>query len=116
GGVGGDVGDVGALADLAGAVQQHLGDLLRGRVGALLQRHRRGARGDAAQPLADQRLGQHGGGGGAVAGGVVGLGGDLLDQLGAEVLVGVLQLHLAGHGDAVVGDGRSAELLVDDDV
>src|SRR5690606_35775881 len=116
GGVGGHVGDVGALPDLAGLGQQSLGDGARGGVDAPLQQDGRGARGDAAQALADQGLGEHGGGGGAVAGGVVGLGGDLLDELGAQVLVGVLQLHLTRDGDAVVGDGRGAELLVDDHV
>jgi hypothetical protein len=63
-----------------------------------------------------QGLGQDGGGGGAVAGDVVGLGGDVLGQLRAEVLVRVLELDLTGDGHAVVGDGRGAELLVEDDV
>ena len=75
-----------------------------------------GAGGHVAQALVDEGLGQHGGGGGAVAGDVVGLGGDLLDQLGAHVLEGVLELDLAGDGHAVVGDGGRAELLVEDDV
>ena len=75
-----------------------------------------GAGGDVAQALVDHRLGEHGRGGGAVTGDVVGLGGDLLGQLGAEVLVRVLQLDLTGDGDAVVGDRRRAPLLVDDDV
>ena len=56
--------------------------------------------------------GQQGGGGGAVAGHVVGLGGDLLDQLRAHVLKGIVQLNLLGDGHAVVGDEGSAELLV----
>ncbi len=68
------------------------------------------------QALADERLGQHGGGGRTVTRDVVGLGRHLLHQLGAEVLVRVVELDLAGDGDAVVGDGGSAELLVDDDV
>jgi hypothetical protein len=45
-------------------------------------------------------------GGGAVARDVGGLGGDLLDHLGAHVLVGVVELDLLGDGDAVLGDGR----------
>ena len=81
-----------------------------------LRSDRGGAGSDVAQALADHRLGQHGGGGGAVTGDVVGLGRDLLGQLGAEVLVRVLQLDLAGDGHAVVGDGGGAPLLVDDDV
>ena len=63
-------------------------------------------------PSLDDGLGQHGGGGGAVTGDVVGLGGDLLDQLGAHVLEGVVELDLLGDGHAVVGDRRGAELLV----
>src|SRR5215203_1843702 len=47
---------------------------------------------------------------------VVGLGGDLLGELRAEVLVGVLELHLTGDRDAVVGDRGGTPLLVDDDV
>ena len=41
---------------------------------------------------------------------------DLLHHLGAHVLVGVLELDLLGDGDAVLGDGRAAEGLLDDDV
>ena len=64
----------------------------------------------------DQGLGEDGGGGGAVTGHVVGLGRDLLGQLGTEVLVVVLELDLLGDGHAVVGDGGGAPLLVEDDV
>ena len=59
----------------------------------------------------DDGLGQQGGGGGAVSGHIVGLGGDLLHQLSAHVLKGVLQLDLLGDGHAVVGDEGGAELL-----
>src|SRR5690606_25855347 len=45
-------------------------------------------------------------------GDVVGLCRHFLDQLGAEVLVRVVELDLLGHGHAIVGDGRRAELLV----
>jgi hypothetical protein len=47
---------------------------------------------------------------------VVGLLGDLLDQLGADLLVGVLQLDLLGDRDTVVGDRGGAPLLLQDDV
>src|ERR1035437_235926 len=62
------------------------------------------------------RLSQHGRGGRTVTGHVVGLGGDLLGELRAEVLVGVLELHLTGDRHAVVGDGRGAPLLVNNNV
>src|SRR6185369_17099549 len=55
-------------------------------------------------------------GGGPVARHVIGLGGDLLDQLGAEVFVRVGEVDLLGDRHTVVGDGGGAELLVQDDV
>ena len=83
---------------------------------ALLQAHRVGAGGHVAQALVDHRPRQHGGRGGAVTGDVVGLLGDFLDQLGADLLVGVLELDLLGDGHAVVGDGGRAPLLLQHDV
>ena len=57
-------------------------------------------------------LGQQGGGGGAVAGHIVGLGRNLADKLSAHVFKGIVQLNFLGDGYAVVGDQGSAELLV----
>ena len=87
-----------------------------GGLDALLQAHRVGAGGHVAQALVHHRPGQHGGGGGAVTGDVVGLLGDFLDQLGADLLVRVLEVDLLGDGDAVVGDGGRAPLLLQHDV
>src|SRR5579884_680207 len=111
-----DLGDGLLGLDRLGGGQQVVGDRLDRRVDAALERDRLRAGRDVAQALTHQRLGQHGRGGGAVARDVVGLGRDLLGELGAEVLVRVLELDLAGDGHAVVGDRRRAELLVDDDV
>ena len=61
-------------------------------------------------------LGQHGRGGGAVARDVVGGGGHLAYELGALVCERILDLDLTSDGNAVVGDRRGAELLVDHDV
>ena len=61
-------------------------------------------------------LGEHGRRGGSVTGDVGCLGGDFLDELGAHVLVGIVELDLLGHRDTVLGDGRGTELLVEDDV
>ena len=60
--------------------------------------------------------GEHGRGGGAVAGYVGGLGSDFLDHLRAHVLEFVFELDFLGDGDAVLGDGRRAEALVEHDV
>jgi hypothetical protein len=89
---------------------------LDGLVDAALDVHRVHARGDRLETLADHRLGQHGRCGGAVTRDVGGLGGDLLDHLGAHVFELVLELDRLGHGDAVLGDGRGAPGLLDDHV
>ena len=102
--------------DLLGRLEQRLGDLLDGLLDAALQGERVGTRRDVAQALANERLGQHGGGGGAVARDVVGLLGDFLDQLSADLLVRVLQLDLLGDGHPIVGDRGGAPLLLEDDV
>ena len=83
---------------------------------APLERHRVGPGGHVAQALVDHGPGQHGGGGGAVTGDVVGLLGDFLDQLGADLLPRVLEVDLLGDGDPVVGDGGGAPLLLEHDV
>ena len=112
----GDLGDLGLVVDLLGLRLDGLDGGGDGLLDAPLEADGAGAGGDVAQALADQRLGQHGGGGGAVTGDVVGLGGDLLDQLRAHVLEGVVELDLPGDGHAVVGDRGGAELLVEHDV
>ncbi len=93
-----------------------LDDGRNGLVDAALERHRVRAGGDVLEAFAEDGLREHGGGGGAVAGEVGGLGGDFLDHLRAHVLERIGELDFLGDGDAVLGDGRGAELLVDDDV
>src|SRR5439155_10689879 len=66
--------------------------------------------------FAEDGLRQNGRGGGAVAGDVGGLRSNLAHHLRAHVLERILQLDLFGHSDAVFGDGRSAELFLQDDV
>ena len=109
-----------AICDLSSTSLRQRGEAgdggLDGGLDAPLQGHRVGAGGHVAEALVDHGPGEDGGGGGAVAGDVVGLLGDLLDQLGADLLVGVLELDLLGDGDAVLGDGGGAPLLLEDDV
>ena len=83
---------------------------------ALLQDHRVRAGRHVAQALAHHRPREHGRGRGAVTGDVVGLLGDFLDQLGADLLVRVLEVDLLGDRDAVVRDRGCAPLLLEDDV
>src|SRR5690606_17454632 len=104
-----DLGD--GLAGGAGLGQlvQFVDGSDHGLVDAALQVHGADAGGHVLQAFFDDGLGQHGGGGGAVTGVVGGLGGDFLDQLGADVLELVLQFDFLGDGDAVLGDGGGAE-------
>ena len=87
--------------DRAGVLLQALLDGGHGHLDALLDLARRGAGGDLAHTLVHEGLGQHGGGGGAVARDVVGLGGDFLGELRAHVLVRVVELDLK-EGDVVI--------------
>ena len=98
------------------AALEVLDDLADGEIDAALQVHRVHAGRDRLHALADDRLGENRRGGGAVAGDVVGLRGHFAHHLRAHVLELVLELDLLGDGDAVLGDARSAEALVDDDV
>ena len=108
----------GHLADLDPALHRvgHLLDCAsKGRdalFDASLDSHGVGTGRDVLEPLVDDGLGQHGGGSCAITGHVVGLAGGLFQELGAHVLVGVLQLDLLGDGHAVAADLGRPELLV----
>ena len=110
------------LSNLLGGIHG-LGDVLElahdsggGLVDATLQGDGVSTGGHVAQTFAVDSLSQHGGGGGAVAGDVVGLAGNLAHQLGAHVLVSVLELDFLSHGHTVLGDVGGTELLVNDNV
>ena len=102
-----------AISFLLLALDRHrleLGDdVLDGLVHAALHEHRVDAGDDGLEAFVVDRLGEDGGGGGAVAGDVGGLAGDFLDHAGAHVLVLVFELDLLGDGHAVLGDGGRAE-------
>lgn len=73
-------------------------------------------RGDGPNTIVDDGLGHDRRGGGAIAGLGVGLGGDLLDELGADVLLGILEADLTSDGDAIVDDFGGAVVALQDDV
>ena len=110
------MGDFGlVLAGLAELLQLADHDF-DGLVDPALDFHRVRTGGDVLRAFAIDGLRQHGGGGGAVTGRIAGLAGDFTDELGAHVLVRVLELDFLGHGHAVLGDRRGAELLVENRV
>ena len=116
GGDGRHLGDLGLGLGLFGLALERLDRSFDGGLDATLQRHRVGPGRHVAQALVDHGPGQDRGGGGAVAGDVVGLLGDFLHQLGADLLPRVLEVDLLGDGDTVVGDRRCSPLLLEYDV
>ncbi len=118
-GVGRDGADLGDFLGGGAGLAELLQLLDRGDdrlVDAALQIHRVHAGGDVLHAFGDDRLGQHGGGGGAVAGHVGSLGSDFLDHLRAHVLELVLQLDFLRDRHAVLGDGGGAEGALQHDV
>ena len=116
GGKGGNLPDALARLHGLGHALQFGDHATHGGLDATLDGHGVGAGGHVLEAFVDDGLGQHDAGGGAVAGGVVGLGGGFLQKLGAHVLKNVGQLDLLGDGHAVGADLRGSELLVQHDV
>ena len=87
---------------------------LDGLVDAALEAGGVGTGGHVLEAFAIDRFGEHGRGGGAVAGDVAGLAGDFADELGAHVFIGIFELDFLGDGHAVLGDSRAAEFFVED--
>src|SRR5579871_5471824 len=85
-------------------------------VDAALEVHRVHPGGNRLGAFTHDRGGEHRRRRGAVAGHVVGLRGDLAHHLRAHVLELVVKLDFLGDSDAVLGDARCAEALVEHDV
>ena len=83
---------------------------------ALAHNHRVCTSSNILHALANDSLCQNGSGGGAVACQIIGLGSNFLDQLCAHVLKRIVQLDVLGNGHTVVGDQRSAEFLVQNNI
>src|SRR5205085_1871818 len=81
-----------------------------------LQIHRVHAGGNRLRAFPNDGGGQHGRGGGAVAGRIGRLGSDFAHHLRAHVLELVVEFDLLGDGDAVLGDAGSTKRLVEHDV
>jgi hypothetical protein len=111
-----DLSDFRRFLDLLRALGDVLDRFGDGVIDAALEVHRIHAGGHELRAFAHDRLGENRGRGGAVAGGVVRLRGHFAHHLGAHVLEFIVELDLLGDGDAVLGDPRRAERLVENDV
>ena len=78
------------------------------RLHAFAQDHWVGAGSDVLQAFTDHCLSQHSGGGGAVAGDVVGLDGYFLEKLSAHVFEWIFEIDLTRNRHTIVGDGWCA--------
>ena len=74
------------------------------------------ARGEVFKAFSHDRLCEYHRGGGAVAGHVVGFGGNFFHELGAHIFKRIVEFDLFCDRNAVVGDEGCAELLVENDV
>jgi hypothetical protein len=113
---GADLGDLGAPGDLPRAPIDVVDRGFDRHVDAAFEVHGVHAGGDRLDALAQDRLGQHRGCGGAVARQLAGLDRDLAQHPGAHVLQVVGELDGLGHGDAVLADARTAIGLADQHV
>src|SRR5712664_636180 len=116
GGDSADLGDFLVRGDLLG-VPDEVGDYgFHSQIDTALEIHRIHAGSNRLGAFTDDGRGQHGRGGGSVAGSIGRLGGHFAHHLGAHVLELVVKLDFLGDGDAVLGDAGCAERLVEHDV
>src|ERR1039458_941628 len=79
-----------------------------GAVQSALEIYRAGASDDVANAVGENRMRKDGGGAGAVADDIPIPSRSVAKHLGAEVLLGVLEIEFLGDGDAVVANDRRA--------
>lgn len=101
--------------DWFGQVLQLVNDVLHSHHDSAADLHGVSSLADGVETLLGDGTSQHCGGSGAVAGLLIGVVGHVLHQLGANVLVLVLQVDALGHRHTVLGDLRAAPCLLDDD-
>src|ERR1017187_10162877 len=116
GGDGADLGDLFVRGDLLGVGLEVLDDGFDREIDAALEVHRVHARGYRLAAFAHDRRGQHGRGGGAVAGLIGGAGSDFAHHLCAHVLELVFEFDFLRHRHAILGDAWGAERLVEHNV
>ncbi len=115
-------GDRGNLCNLFFALNgdSDRADIFNNCLGALVdtvfELHGVGAGGEVLQAFVDDGLSQHGRGGGAITGDIIGPGGGFFEQLRTHVLKGVLKLNFFGNGHAIMRNGGCAKFFVEGNV
>jgi hypothetical protein len=102
--------------NLLGDLRQFGDDRLNGLPNSALQRRRICACGNVSHSFAEDRFGKNCRRGRAVAGYIRGLRSNFTHQLRTHVLVWVFELDLFGYSDAIFGDRRAPEFLVQDHI
>src|SRR5712671_2007210 len=116
GGDSADLGDFLVRGDLLGVLDEVGDHGFDSQIDTALEIHRVHAGSNRLGAFTDDGRGQHGRGGGSVAGSISRLGGHFAHHLGAHVFELVLKLDFLGDGNAVLGDAGCAERLVEHDV
>mmetsp|Transcript_25244 Transcript_25244/g.40967 ORF Transcript_25244/g.40967 Transcript_25244/m.40967 type:complete len:200 (-) Transcript_25244:61-660(-) len=108
--------NLGGVGDGLGDLLQFLQHQLHSCINATFQVHGVHSCHDCLGSLTEDGARQHGGGGGAIPGHVVGLGGHLFDQGRAQVVLLIFELDGFGNCDTILGDLGCSEALLDDHV
>jgi hypothetical protein len=101
GGDGGDLGNLSGGGDVTLVGLEVLNDGLDGGLGTTAEVHGVASGGDVLDGLGEDSAGKDGSGGGSISGNVVGLGGNVLEETGSEVLELVLEDNGLGNGNTV---------------
>ena len=113
---GSDVPDLFNTVDRDRLVSEALNDLLDSHLNATSQIHWVHAGGDRFAALLEDGTSENGGGRGAITGLIVGLAGNLLDEVGTDVVVAIAELDVLGNSDTILSDLGSAKSSVEDDI
>lgn len=116
GGDGGNGGNSVLTLNRSGSFLQVLEDVVNGQIYTSSQIHGVHAGSDALATFLEDGSSEDGGGGGTITSFVVGLVGDVLNEGSTEVHVSVSEFDILGDGDTILGDLRSTEGLVNDDI
>jgi hypothetical protein len=116
GGDGSNLSDLSAGGNITLVLLEELDDGLDSSLDTAAEVHRVAASGDVLDGLGEDGTGENGSGGGTVTGDLVGLGSNILEELGTKVLELVLEADSAGNGHTILGDLRRTKAGLNEDV